>query len=309
VIAAGSAVTLPIGGDDFGAGFLVEGRPVPKPGDEPHGGYQVTMPGFFNAMGIPIRRGRDFTASDTSTSLPVVLVNETLVRQQWPGGDPVGRRIRFAGGTWRTIVGVVGDIRHSGPAAPPRPEVYQPASQRSFPFMAFVVRTAGDPYTFAPTIRRAAAELDPSLPLANMKTMDEHIAAKLARPRFVSLLVTFFGALALILAIVGVYGVMAWSVAERRQEFAIRMALGARGGMLARMVMRRAITLAGIGISAGIAGARAGTRVLMGLLYAVRPADPFTFALIAVTVAAVAFAACYVPVRRAAATDPAGLLR
>ena len=309
VIAAGSAVTLPIGGDDFGQGFQVEGRPVPNPGEGPHGGYQVTMPGFFNAMGIPIRRGRDFTASDTSASVPVVLVNETLARQQWPGGDPVGRRIRFDDGAWRTIVGVVGDIRHSGPAVPPRAEVYQPASQRSFPFMAFVVRTAGDPYNVAQTIRRAAAELDPSIPLANMKTMDEHIAAKLARPRFVSLLITFFGALALTLAMVGIYGVMSWSVAERRQEFAIRMALGARGGMLAGLVMRRAIALAGIGIAAGIAGARAGTRVLMGLLYGVRPADPFTFALIAVIVAAVALAACYLPVRRAAATDPASALR
>ncbi|HEX6464707.1 MAG TPA: ABC transporter permease, partial [Vicinamibacterales bacterium] len=301
VIAAGSAVTLPIGGDDFGTGILIEGRPVPRPGDEPHGGYQVTMPGFFTAMGIPIRQGRDFTASDTHTSVPVVLVNEALARQQWPGTDPIGRRIRFnADGPWMTVVGVVGDIRHSGPSVPPRPEVYQPASQRSFPFMAFVVRTAGDPYTFAQTIRRAAAEIDPILPLANMKTMDEHVAAKLARPRFLSLLVVLFGVLALILAIVGIYGVVAWSVGERRREFAIRIALGARSRLVAAMVLRRAMTLAGIGIAAGIAGTRAGTHVLMGLLFSVRPADRLTYALIAAIVAAVALAASAVPVRRAA---------
>ncbi len=187
VVAAGSAVTLPIGGDDFGTGYLVEGRPVPRPGDEPHAGYQITMPGFFAAMGIPIRRGRDFAASDTRAGAPVAIVNEALARQQWPGQDPIGRRVRFdAASTWMTVVGVVGDIRHNGPAVPPRPELYQPASQRSFPSMAFVVRTAGDPYALAPTLRRAAAELDPSLPLANMKTMDEHIAKALARPRFVS---------------------------------------------------------------------------------------------------------------------------
>jgi predicted permease len=310
VIAAGSAVTLPIGGDDFGTGFLVDGRPLPKPGDEPHGGYQVTMPGFFSAMGIPIRRGRDFTASDTNTSVPVVLVNETLARQQWPGGDPIGRRIRFADdGTWRTVVGVVGDIRHSGPAAPPRPEVYQPASQRSFPFMAFVVRTAGDPIRFARTIRRAAAELDPSLPLANMKTMDEHIVAKLARPRFVSLLTVFFGALALTLAIVGVYGVMAWSVAERRQEFAIRVALGVRSRVLLALVLRKAALLVAVGMALGLIAARAASNVLTGLLFGVERSDPLSFAASALSLALVAILACYVPARRALRVDPVTLLR
>jgi putative ABC transport system permease protein len=310
VVAAGSAVTLPIGGDDFGTGYLVEGRPVPRPGDEPHAGYQITMPGFFRAMGIPIRRGRDFSASDTHAGLPVALVNETLARQQWPGEDAVGRRIRFNDAdTWMTIVGVVGDIRHLGPAVPPRPEVYQPASQRSFPFMAFVVRTAGDPYAMAQTIRRASAELDPSLPLANMKTMDEHVAAALARPRFVSTLIAAFGVLALALAIVGIYGVMSWSVSQRRQEFAIRMALGARGRALAVLVLRRAIALATIGIAGGVAGAREGTKVLAGLLFDVRPTDASTFVLTAVTVAVVAVAACAVPILRATRVDPSVLLR
>jgi putative ABC transport system permease protein len=310
VVSAGSAVTLPIGGDDFGTGYLVEARPVPRPGDEPHAGYQVTMPGFFDAMRIPIRKGRDFSASDTHSSVPVALVNETLARQQWPGQDAVGRRIRFNGAdTWMTIIGVVGDIRHSGPAVPPRPELYQPASQRSFPFMAFVVRTTGDPYAMAQTIRRTAAELDPSLPLANMKTMDEHVATALARPRFVSSLIAAFGVVALTLALVGVYGVTSWSVTERNREFAIRMAMGARGRTLAALVLRRALTIAAIGIGCGIAGARLGTRVLTGLLYDVRPTDASTFVTMGVTVAIVAIAACAMPIRRATRVDPATLLR
>jgi putative ABC transport system permease protein len=310
VVSAGSAVTLPIGGDDFGTHFLVEGRPTPKPGFEPGAGYQIVMPGFFRAMGIPITSGRDVRDSDTRTSPRVALVNETLARQQWPGEDPIGRRVRFDDeDAWMTVVGVVGDIRHLGPAVPPRPELYQPSSQRSLPFMAFVVRTSGDPHAAVPALRRAAAELDPALPLANVKTMDEHIARALARPRFVSTLVTAFGALALTLAIVGIYGVMAWSVAERMREFAIRLALGVGGPALVRSVLGKALALAGAGILAGLAGARAATGVLSGMLYGIAATDGVTFAATAAAVALVALAACYVPARRAVRADPITLLR
>ena len=310
VVSAGSAVTLPIGGDDFGTTFLVDGRPTPRPGQEPHAGYQIVMPGYFRAMGIPLEGGRDVRESDTRTSPRVVLVNDALARQQWPGEDPIGRRVRFGDeDAWMTVVGVVGDIRHLGPAVPPRPELYQPSSQRSFPFMAFVVRTSGEPDALVPTLRRAAAELDPSLPLANVKTMDEHIARALARPRFVSTLVTAFGALALTLAIVGIYGVMSWSVAERTREFAIRLALGVRGPVLVRSVLARALALAAVGIAGGLAGARAATGVLAGMLYGVQPTDGLTFAATAAAVALVALAACYVPARRALRADPITLLR
>ena len=310
VVSAGSAVTLPIGGDDFGTSLLVEGRPAPKPGDEPHAGYQIVMPGFFRAMGIPLKSGRDVRDADTRTSPRVVLVNDTLARQQWPGEDPIGRRVRFGDEqAWMTVVGIVGDIRHLGPGVPPRPELYQPSSQRSFPFMAFVVRTAGEPYAAVRTIRRAAAELDPALPLANVKTMEDHIARALARPRFVSTLVTAFGALALTLAIVGIYGVMAWSVAERKREFAIRLALGVRGPALVASVLGKAMMLAAIGIAAGLLGARAATGVLTGLLYGVRATDGFTFASAAVAVALVTLAACVIPARRALRADPITLLR
>jgi ABC-type antimicrobial peptide transport system permease subunit len=175
--------------------------------------------------------------------------------------------------------------------------------------MAFVVRTAGDPYAAVPTLRRAAAELDPSLPLANVKTMDEHIARALARPRFVSTLVTAFGALALALAIVGIYGVMSWSVAERMREFAIRLALGVRGPALVRAVLGKALLLAAAGIAAGLIGARAATGVLTGMLYGIQATDAASFAGSACAVVLVALAACVIPARRALRADPITLLR
>ena len=311
VRAVGAAVTLPIGGDDFGTTYLAEGVPVPDPNNPPHGGFQVVTPGYFAAMGIPVKAGRDVRASDTGEAAPVVLINEQLAREAWPGQDPIGKGIKFdaTDQAWMRVVGVVGDIRHLGPSTPPRPELYQPDSQRSFPFMAFVVRTEAFPDAVVPSLRRAVAELDPTLPLGRLQTMDEHLARSLSKPKFFSTLVTVFGALAVTLALIGIYAMMAWSVTERRQEFAIRMALGARGSALTAMVLRRALGLAAIGIAAGLVAARAATGVVAGLLFGVRPTDPSAFALTAVIVAAVALGACYVPVRRAIRVDPVSLLR
>jgi ABC-type antimicrobial peptide transport system permease subunit len=207
------------------------------------------------------------------------------------------------------VIGVVGDIRHLGPSTPPRAEVYLPDSQRSFPFMAFVVRTDANPGAVVPALRRAVAELDPTLPLGRLQTMDEHLARSLSKPKFFSTLVTVFGALAVTLALIGIYAMMAWSVSERRQEFAIRLALGARNAVLVGMVLRQALILAAIGIAAGLVGARAATGVVAGLLFGIQPTDPSTFALTAAIVGGVALAACYVPVRRATRVDPVSLLR
>jgi ABC-type antimicrobial peptide transport system permease subunit len=175
--------------------------------------------------------------------------------------------------------------------------------------MAFVVRTETDPRAIVPPLRRAAAELDPTLPLAGLRTMDEHLQRSLGKPRFFSTLVTVFGALAVTLALIGIYAMMAWSVSERRQELAIRLALGARGSELVSMVLRKALILTGVGIVAGLAGARAATGMVAGMLFDIQPGDPSAFALTAAVVALVALAACYVPARRALRVDPAGLLR
>ena len=308
VTAVGSAVTLPIGGDAYGSSYAVAGRPAPRPGHEPHAGFDMVMPGYFAAMGIPLIAGRDVRASDTAASPHVVLVNQALAREQWPDEDPIGRRLTMDGDAM-TVVGVVGDVRHLGPAVPPRPELYQPAAQRSFPFMAFVVRTAGDPYAMGPTIRRAVAEIDPSLPLSGVKAMDDHLAAALAKPRFMSTLVTAFGALAVTLALIGIYGVMSWSVSERRREFAIRLALGARAPALLVSVLQKALLLAAAGVVVGLAAARAATGLLTGLLFGVGAGDATAFAAAAAGLAAIALAACYVPARRALRIDPVTLLR
>jgi len=308
VRAAGAAVTLPIGGDDFGTGYVIDGRPKPK--EALRAGYQIVMPGYFQAMGIPVKAGRDVRFSDTRDSAPIVLVNETLAREQWPNADPVGRRVRFDDdGAWMTIVGVVGDIRHLGPSSPPRPEIYQAVTQRSFPFIAFVVRTEGDPYALAPSIRRAIATIDPDLPLSNVRTMDEHIARALSRPAFLSTLVSAFGGLAVLLALVGVYGMMSWSVAERRREIAIRMALGASRPCMLAMIFRRAIGLAALGIAGGLVIAPLAAQVLTGLLYGIRPTDPISLAGTAGALALVAAIAAVVPAIRASRIEPAGLMR
>jgi putative ABC transport system permease protein len=310
VTAAGAAVTLPIGGDDFSAQFTVEGRPMPPPGEEPSAGFQVVTPGYFETMGIPLLQGRDVRSADTRDATPVVLVNRTFADRQWPDADPVGRRIRVGRDTpWMTVIGVVGDIRHLGPATPPRPEFYQPHSQRSFPFMAFVVRTNGQPAGVVPAIRAEIASMDPAQPISGVATMDDHVARSLSRPRFMSTLVGAFGVLALVLSVVGVYGVMAYSVTERTREIAIRMALGAGAVNVLAMVLRRTLWLAVVGILAGLAAAAAFTRMLSGLLYGVAETDLLTFTGAAATLIIVALAAGAVPALHAARIDGAKALR
>jgi predicted permease len=310
VMAAGAAVTLPIGGDDFSASYTIEGRPAPPPGRQPSAGYQVVTPGYFSTMGIPLIAGRDFRASDDQSAQPVVLVNHTLAQREWPGEDPIGRRIRTGPDTpWMTVVGVVGDIRHGGPASAPRPEFYQPHTQRSFPFMAFVVRTAPEPSTLVNSIRSEITRLDAAQPISAVATMDEHLARSLSRPRFMSTLVGMFGVLALALSIVGIYGVVAYSVTQRTREIAIRMALGARSATVLGMILSRTLWLVAAGIAAGLAGAAAATRVLSGLLFGVTAGDATAFATAAAVLGVAALAAGAVPAFRATRVQGAAALR
>jgi putative ABC transport system permease protein len=312
VQSAGAAVTLPIGGDDFATTFLVEGRPVPPPSDEPTAGYQIVTPGYFATMGMRIRAGRDFSESDTRESPAVVIVNETLARQHWPGAEPVGRRLRIGRGTsnpWMTVVGVVSDIRHLGPSTAPRPELYEVHTQSPFSFMAFVVRTNGDAYAAVPSIRAAVARLDAAQPVSGVRSMDDHLARSLSRPRFMSTLTSAFATLALTLAVIGLYGVIAYSVTQRTREIAIRAALGARPVDVMRMVIGKAVALAGAGIAAGVAAAAALARLLTGLLYGVTPTDPATYLAVAALLMGVAMVSGAVPAVRAVRIDGARALK
>jgi putative ABC transport system permease protein len=307
VRATGAAATLPIGGDDFSTPFAVEGAPMPAAGAGPSAGYQVVSPGYFDAMGIRIRSGRDVRPSDTTTAAPVVLVNETMAAWQWPGQDPIGRRIRTGqdpSNPWRTVVGVVSDIRHLGPASPPRPEIYQPLGQVSFTSMAFVVRTEGNAAAVVPALRAAVARRDPLQPISRVSTMDEHIARALSRPHFLSTLIGSFAALALMLAVVGIYGVMAYAVVQRTREIAIRCALGARPADVVRMVLVKACWLAAGGVASGVAASIALGRVLAGQLFGVAPTDPLTYTTVAALLVGVTLVAGAIPAARATRIDP-----
>jgi putative ABC transport system permease protein len=312
VVDAGAAVTLPIGGDTFSTTYMPEDQPAPLPGQEPSAGYQIVSSRYFAAVGMRVLAGRDFQASDRPGAPPVIAVNETLARQAWPGQDAIGRRVRFsreADDPAATVIAVVSDMRHGGPGASPRPELYQPLTQRSFSSMAFAVRTAGDPLAIVPAIRAEVRALHAAVPLARVATMEQHVARSISRPRFLSTLIAAFGALALALAIIGIYGVMAYSVAQRSQEIAIRMALGARRADVVAMVLSKAAALSGIGVAIGASAALALSRAVASLLFGVSPTDAATFAGCAVALVLVALLAAAIPAHRASRMDGVGALR
>lgn len=281
--------------------------------------WQVVSPGYFGAMRIPLVQGRGIEEADRIGAPGVAVVNRTLARQVWPDGDAVGQRILLGGGAtdsvWRTIVGVVGDVRHRGLDAEPRPEIYLPHAQ--FPAgtgtalrtLRLVLRGEADPVQLTAGVRAAVAGLDPDLPLAEVQTMEEALGAWAAERRLTTVLVGGFAALALLLGAVGVYGVMAHVVVQRTREIGIRIALGAVPREILRLVLAQGAVLAGLGIAAGVAGAYLVTRLLEGLLFQVRPTDPLTFAVTTFLLALVATIASAVPALRATRVDPIEALR
>ena len=276
--------------------------------------FDAITPDFFRALRIPIVAGRGFRAGDDAAAPGVAIVNESLVRRFFPGTDPIGRRVTFdnpadADVRWLTIVGVAGDTRRSGLDAPPRPELYRPHTQLPTGDLTLAVRTGGDPMALAGAVRAAVAELDPELPLARIATLDQLVGASVAERRFNMLLLGIFSVLALVLAAVGIYGVISFVVSRRTREFGVRMALGAQRADVLRMVLGQGAAVTAAGALIGIAGAAALTRVLEGLLYEISPTDTPTFAAVTAVLVSVALAACYIPARRATRIDPALSLR
>lgn len=303
---AGAAVTLPIGGDDFGAAIFAEGQPLPAPGAERHVGYQTVSTGWFDTLGIRVIEGRDFTTNDAHRDAQVAIVNRTMAETVWPGQDVIGRRFRYStSGTapWLTIVGVVADIRHLGPASPPRAEVYEPYYQSSLSFLAVAVRTDHDPMAIVPAIRTAVAALDPDQPISYVRTMEDHLTRAYGDKTFLSRLTFGFGALALGLAIVGVYGVVGWSSAQRTREFGLRTALGATPGSLSALVLWQALRPVAVGATIGAAAALALAQSIRGLLFETTPADPMVYTVALFVVMLAASIACWIPARRASRTD------
>ena len=278
----------------------------------PQAVFSVVSPGAFATLGIPLRTGRDFNPADTYEAPFTAIVNQALVRQSFPDKDPIGRVI-FCGldsMNGMKIVGVVGDVRQSGPSREPSPEIYMPYEQHPQPSTALniLVRTTNEPGALQETLRRKARERSPEVPV-KFTSMDASLAENIAAPRFRTLLLAIFAGLAVCLAMAGVYGVMAYLVSQRSNEIGLRMALGASPGDVSRLVLREGMLLAGLGLVLGLAGAVAATRLLTSMLFEVKPGDPATYAAVAALLGIVALAASYIPARRAARVDPLVALR
>jgi putative ABC transport system permease protein len=305
---------LPMTGLGIGTSFYRADKPTPPPGEQFGTAVKPITPNFFRTMGIPIVRGRDFTAADTPTTTPVAIVSEALVRQAYPNEDPIGKRLHVAiGGVERPdgaeIIGVVGDIRMVTLNEAIPNAVYMPHTQLPIGVMTFVVRSSVEPRSLIPSVAAAVRASDPALPLADVATMDEVVAATLARPRAVSTLLAVFAVIALILAGVGVYGVMAYSVSQRTQEIGVRMALGASSASVFRMMLVDALRLVALGIVAGVFAAAWLSRFLTAMLFNTGRFDVMTFVATALVLGAVATLASYVPARRGMRIAPVEALR
>ncbi len=313
VESVGGVLSMPLGGDTFNLGrsYIREGRPF-TPEESVNAAYLAITPDYFHALQIPLTAGRAFTDQDNDNSPKVVIVNQSMARRSWPGESPIGKRINI----WRDekfpreVVGVVGDTKASLDTDA-GPQLYVPYAQEGiWGSLTFVIRTTtSDPASLAPAVRNEILSLDKSLPVYNVKTMDDVLAASVAGRRSSMLLFSTFAVVAMLLSMIGIYGVTAYYVTQRTHEIGIRMALGAQLRDVMKLVLRRGVTLALIGIAVGVAGALSLTRLISSLLFGVTAVDAATFAMVSLGLIAVAIVACYIPARRATKVDPLVALR
>jgi putative ABC transport system permease protein len=312
VDAAGAINALPLSGTEFTWAFFIEGQ---QTSDKPLGrvDYRVVTPDLFQSIGIPLKRGRIFTKQDSQDAMPVGVINEAMARRYWPDEDPIGKRFRVQGpinvNPWTTIVGVVGDVKHAGLDQDPAPAVYRPHQQMPRTDMTVVIRTQSEPLTLANSARNQAHEMDKDLPISNLREYTYFVSKSVAQRRFAMLLLTGFAALALLLALFGIYGVLSYSVNLKTRELAIRQALGAQASDLTTLVVRQGMSLVLLGIGIGLGVALALTRLMKTLLFGVSATDPLTFTTIALLLTFVALLACWIPARRATKVDPITALR
>jgi putative ABC transport system permease protein len=291
--------------------LTIEGRPRPV-GEPPEVNYRTASSDYFRALDVPVITGRVFTEQDTSTSMTTVVVNRTLVERFFSDRGPIGQRIRIGPNpkaAWRTIVGVVGDMHQSGPEAPAQPELYLPIAQDSFADLYFAVRTSGDPLSVAQTLRDVVHSIDPQVSILDMSTMEAILSEHVASRRLVMLLLAAFAGVALLLALIGIYGVMGNAVSQRTNEIGVRMALGAQRGEILQMILGEGARLSLAGLALGVAIAVAATRLLESTLFGVTPTDVTTYAVVIVVMLGVGLLACYLPARRAARVDPLSAIR
>ncbi len=311
VQAAGS--TLPLLGG-WQSSFIVEGRPEPPPGQKPSSDISRVSTDYFRAMGVRLLKGREFTERDNADAPPVCIIDETFARTFWPNEDPLGKKIKFGRADdkeakWMEVVGVVAHVKNYGVDQSSRVETYYPYMQRPIGFFTLVIRTAGSPTSLIPGVRQAVIAVDRDVPISEVQTLAEIVADNTAERRMSAVLLAIFAALALLLAAVGIYGVMSYSVSQRTQEIGIRMALGAQPRHILRMILGHGAIVAGVGVVLGLAAAFGLARLIASLLFQVSTTDPPTFAVVPILLMAVALLACYVPARRATRVDPMIALR
>ena len=315
VESAAMVMSLPLSGASMNRGFRVEGRPEPRADENVTMDFQIISPDYFSTLQIPVMKGRGLTAADTANSQRTIVINETMARRYWPNQDPVGQRLAIgesSGDTsWRTIVGVVADNRHASLSELPVPTAFISYLQdlESWPRMSFVIKSKTDAASLAPAIRRALVSVDPTQPVYAIEPMTRLLSTSIAQRRFIMILLGSLAAVAVALAMIGVYGVINFSVSERTKEIGIRMALGARAIDVLRMVLGQGMKLAAIGIVIGSLAGLALMRLLTSMLFHVSPTDSRTFTAVAAGLGLLAFFACYIPARRATKVDPLVALR
>lgn len=309
---SGAVLSLPLGGDTFNVwrSYIREGRPA-SPEESDNAAYLVTTPDYFQTLQIPLLAGRAFNDQDNEQTTKVVIVNDTMARQLWPGQSPLGKRITI----WRDenfpreIVGVVRDTKPSLDAEPSQ-QMYVPYAQDSgWSGMSLVIRTSGDPLDTVAAARNAVRSIDKGIPVFNVKSMNDVLATSVSQQRMSMLLLSAFAGVALLLAMIGIYGVTAYYVTQRTQEIGIRMALGAQMGDVMKLVLASGMALALVGVGLGVVGALALTRLMTSLLFAVKPTDAVTFVTVSLCLLVTALIASYIPARRATKVDPLVALR
>jgi predicted permease len=309
---AGIGETVPMGGAGESTGLRIPGRPA-NDASPPYANYTIVSPGYLSAIGTPILRGRDFAVTDTADSQPVAVINAAMARKYWPGQDAIGKPVGVPIRSFdMTIVGVVADVKHLSMREEPGPEIYVPYTQKPWPSMLTMhvaVRTRSAPAAVIASVRDAVRRVDAALPLARVTTLDAIVSDALARPRFSMLLVSAFGVSALVLACVGLYGAVSYSVTARTQEIGVRIALGAQRGDVLRLVLGQCVRTAALGIAAGAALSVVTLKLIASFLYGVEPTDPATFIALSTLLFAIALVAGYVPARRATRVDPLSAMR
>jgi len=307
---------LPLSGLDFIISFEVEGRPPVPPAQQPAMQVRVATPEYFSTIGVPVKRGRGFTDDDRAGTPRVVIITEAAARQFFPGEDPIGKTIKLGWGrgpgkprAGGMVVGIVGDVKDSGLDEANPPQIYMPFRQWPVSFMAVVMKTTLPPTSLAEAARTQVLAVDPNLPVSNVSTLDAIVAKSISQQRFYMLLLAIFASVALMLAAIGIFGVLSYAVAQRTREIGIRMALGAPGGTVIGLIVTQAMLLVVSGVIAGTVLALFLSQTMTKMLFDIKPTDPTTFVSVAAVLAAVALLASYLPARRATRVDPIVALR